>query len=265
MLFDKNQKNLLLLVSLIMALVAFNGCSSDDDPTTPSGGGGGSGNAPEFTLPGTAAVDLPDALESSSDGNAQALVAVMSQVNTLSVLSAIMQVPEGAIQSKNKDGSWQYTWTINDSPVAMTFTLTIVETANSYTWSLRLNGFDGEFTYDNDLIYFAELAMDDSFGVFHFYDIEGEANDVVFSWEWSTDSAGVFTMTMIFGDDEEDAKTVFVVNPDGSGTLDIFAMADMSWQLVLHYEWDALGNGSWIVYEDGEVAASGNWVIGNDR
>lgn len=261
--FTRNSKQFLLLAALVLAFFALNGCSSDDDPADP--GGGGSSDAPVFSAGAGASIELPAGLESSNDPNAQLVAGYMAQVNILASMSNIFDVPDGAKKSMNKDSSWEYTWSINEPPVVMSMTLTVRELSESYTWTLRIDGTDGEITFDNDIVYFAEAAKDESYGSFYYYDIEGDVNDVIFSWEWSTDSAGVFTMTMIAGDDTEGFKSVFVVNPDGSGTLDIYENVEMSWQILLHFEWDALGNGSWIVYEDGVESASGNWYIGGNR
>ena len=148
-----------------------------------------------------------------------------------------------------------------DPPVVMTVTLEVVETAEYYTWSLYFDGTDGEMVYDDVMVYYAQVAIDGSWGSFTFYDVMGDPGDVVFSWDWSTSSEGVFTMTMIGGSGDDAAKLVFVVNPDGSGTLDFYEWANGGWQLVYAFEWDSAGNGSWIYYEDGVQVDADSWVV----
>ena len=86
---------------------------------------------------------------------------------------------------------------------------------------------------------------------------------MLFSWDWTTNDFGVFSMTMVGNDEDESFRIDFVVNPDGSGTLDIFENVGGSWQIALHFEWDAIGNGSWIIYSGGMVEDSGSWSNGD--
>ena len=251
----KNQRWLLMLGLLSLSLLALSGCSSDDDPTTPSGGS----DAPTFTLGGDQTVDLPIALEESSDPMAQAIVGMMNQVNALSNMETIFTIPPGAVESQNKDTSWTYTWTTSEGSASLTVVLVVTETDDSYIWALSFNGTDGEETFEDFLIYRAEQAKDDSWGSFVIFGFEGDTEDVVLRWDWNTDSLGVYTMTMVGGSGGDTAKTEFVVQPTGAGSLDIYEMVGGNWQLVLHYDWSVLGTGNYAIYEDGVLVESGSW------
>lgn len=251
----QNQRWLLTLALLSLGLLAITGCSSDDDPTAP----GGTDEAPAFAIGGDQTVDLPTTLEESSDPIAQAIVGFMTQVNTLSAMGGTFAVPPGATESKNKDNTWTYTWTVTEGAANLTVVMVVTETDDSYSWALSFNGTDGEGTYNDFLIYRAEQAKDDSWGSFVFYDFGGDPEDVIFRWDWATDDLGVFTMTMVGGSGVEAARTVFVVMPTGAGSLDIEEWGGSDWIPVLHYDWNTMGTGSYAIYEDGELIESGTW------
>ncbi len=254
----KHQPWLKMLVLLSLSLLALTGCSSDEDPTTP---GGGSSDAPAFLLGGEQAVNLPAVILNSNDPNAQAIVGVMHQVNVLSGMQGFLAIPDDAVRSQNKDNTWTYTWSLSEGQASLTIVMVVQETADSYIWTLSFNGTDGEDTFENFVIYRAEQAMDASWGTFDFYELGGDPEDVVFHWDWGTDSLGVFSITMIGGAGEGSAKIEFVIQPTDSGSLDVYEMVGDDWQLVLHYDWNGLGSGTYAIYEDGVLVDSGLWGV----
>ncbi len=104
--------------------------------------------------------------------------------------------------------------------------------------------------------------MDGSWGEMAIYDPETSSSDPVLSWEWSESTLGVFTMEMQSFDDDP-IYVEFVINPDGSGTLDIYEWFGNNWRAVASYEWTALGNGSYTIYNyEGGGNIIGTWSAG---
>ena len=254
----KNRFGLLLLMSvLVLGLAFLPACSDDDDnPTTPQGD-----TPPTFVLGAGDQIELPQGLQYANDPNASAVMGYAALANGFTAYTGFFTPPTKAAAA---DGPpWVYTWTVTQLPTTdLTFTLTVDETSDSYTWEYRLDGFDDGDVFDNVVFYEAEVAKDGSWGEMYIFDPEVSSSDPVLAWEWSESALGVFTMEMQSFDDDP-VYIEFVVNPDGSGTLDIYEWVADAWRTVAHYEWTALGNGSYIIYNyDGGSNITGTCSAG---
>ncbi len=252
----KDSRILVLLGILALALIVLPGCS-DDDPVTPDQ----PKTAPTFSLGTEEQVELPAGLIASDDPMAGMVAGQMALANALTGYGAFFVPPTKAAAT---DGPpWVYTWTITQLPdLDLTLTLTINETANSYTWAYVIDGFDEDGTYDNIVFYEAEVAKDRSWGNMTINEWDTSTVMPTLTWAWSTSAQGVFSMEMkSYGDDA--FRLVWEILPDNSGTLDMYEWFSSDWRAVYHFEWTALGNGSWILYNyEGGANVTGTWSAG---
>jgi hypothetical protein len=250
---------ILLLLGLVALLFTFaSGCSDDDDPTAveqPQ-------TAPTFSLGTEEQVQLPVGLTASDDPMAMMVVGQMALANSLTNYGALF-VPPGKAALAAAGAPWVYTWSFTQLPdLDMTITLTVDETADSYTWVYVIDGFDEDGIYDNVVFYEAEVAKNGSWGTMSINEWESSVATPAFTWSWSTSVLGVFSMEMrTYGLDA--IRLLWEIFPDGSGTLDLYEWFEAAWRPGYHFEWNALGAGSWILYNyDGGSNTTGSWSAG---
>lgn len=254
----KFSRILLLLGALALTVAFVPGCSDDDNPTTTTQ----PTTAPTFSLGAEDQIELPAGLTASSDPMAMMIVSQMALANSLTSYGGLFTPPSKAAAT---DGPpWVYTWTYTQLPtVDIAITLTVNETADTYTWVYMINGFDEDGTYDHVVFYEAEVAKDDSWGRMTINEWDTDSITPAFTWSWSTSALGVFAMEMrTYGLDA--FRLLWEVLPDGSGTLDMFEWFTDDWRADYHFQWTALGNGSWIQYVyDGGANITGTWSAGS--
>lgn len=252
---DRKPWPLLLALLLCLSLVV-SGCSDDDDDDGPTGPAGN--NPPAFEVGAT--IELPSGLQESSDPQAQMAYGFVSQLNDLVNYVAVFTPPQGA-KAADDGPPWVYTWTYSEGGDSATVTLTIDESGGYYTWELRWDGtVEGE-VFDDVLVYAARQAVDGSSGDFYLYDLVEGTGQVVAEWHWSVDAAQTVSFEMISWDGSDSVRITAEVMADGSGSLDLYEGSASAWVQVWHFEWDALGAGSWAQYEDGSMVGSGTWSV----
>jgi hypothetical protein len=213
-------------------------------------GGEPSGDLPELDFD---TVDLPAAMLESEDMYAQWAVSYVQMANDLSSLIYMYFTPEGDIgkaPSFDDGPPWVYTWTEE----GVTFTLTVDETADTYTWTVIMDGNDGYDDYDNFLAAEAEEAQDGSWGSVTIYDPETEEADT--EWNWYTEGTTYFFTLTSYDDEYGDMEIFIAVESDGSGTIEEYSDGE----LVMMWEWAADGTGEWWQYYEGSQVASGSWA-----
>jgi hypothetical protein len=253
----------LMPLAIASLFIIINGCSKDDDDN-------GDGPPEYETLSTTTAemIDarIPEGLKNSTDENAQECVSRIELATNWSSFSDNLAPPSDAQKIAIKSGdNWVYKWTWAYDP-SHTFTMywNYEETSTKYIWEWGLqldngpiydfmtaweykDGSQGEIRYNYEwFCYYGEEEFED-------------CNDLYWIYTWNTDSEGIITFTWTYETAEEFdyyLKIELISYPDGSGTLDYY----LAGEPYYHFEWDALGNGSWVLYI-GDMEYTGSWTV----
>jgi hypothetical protein len=246
-----------VLAGLILLTVMFSGCKKEDE-------------VPEFQelgLDTQAVLDkLPAGLLNSSDENAQECVTAIEDALDMSSFIDDMVPPDDAVKSGKKGSGDTWTWTVSDGMMTVSYYWTYDEDNTKHYWTMEIQINGGErHTYVD-----AWEMKDGTAGevVFNFgwtsaYKATSpeEGEDLFWTWTWTLDNDGTYNFTMLWdsSDPEYDyyLRYEVVVNDDGSGTIDYYLMEE----LLIHYEWDELGNGSWILYLGEGNTMTGTWTV----
>lgn len=234
-----------------VCLIGIAGCSDDDNPA----GSGNGAEAPEFSI---VTVSVPDAMTQSSDPMAQLTVSYVAFANTFSSWFSFFTPPAGAAKVAAPAGAhdgapWVFTW----SEDGLTVTLTITEDSENYTWSVVLDGTDGETTYDDFTLIDAAASKDGSGGSLVIYDPATQSSAL--DWTWNQASGGPYNFLMT-SYDSEGFQIALTVNLDESGDLE-YRMGDGAvFVRIFRSEWQSDGSGDWWNYADGEIVDSGSWM-----
>lgn len=236
------KKHLLWPIGLLVVCLAL-GCSSDDKGTN--------GNGTTVPSPTRATIDVPTAMQQSSNSMAQMAVGYINLANAIGGYGTFFSPPAGAGKLSNLSFSaadtTTYTWTVDSFTIKMLFW----ETTLKYHWRAILDGYDGAYTYSNWVFIDAEETKDGTSGQFVVY--EPITTNVACLWEWSIDAQGVYTLTFTYDDFY---RIEFAINPDGSGSL--YFYEDNI--LVVKIVWTADGSGEWWTYEYGSQTGHGTWT-----
>jgi hypothetical protein len=247
---------------LVIAIAFVTGCKKDDDepPTFES---------LSFTEE-EILNKIPNGLKNSSDENAQDLISYIETAVSWSAFEGFFTPPSNAEKvsgkSTNSEGTWK--WTHTYEGYTITYYWTYEETASKYIWTLDVqyaggvlynfvdawelkDGTQGEVRYN---LQWACVYDPD------YYDV---CDDLFLIYTWNINADGVINYTFVWESLEVEYNYYWryelVINPNGSGTLDYYWLDDY-WHW--HYEWDALGNGTWVWYTEGtEVSGSGSWTV----
>lgn len=234
-------KSALLPCMLIFALTI--GCS-DDDENNAAGPDNSTNDSPDVS---SLQLEIPSAMQSASSGNAGAAQAVgyFQIVNTLSIWSAWITPPPAKLSSVNDNIVW--------AVGGITVTLTTTVEGDQITWTVTVDGSDGELTYDNFVLFRGYQSTNGDSGSFSIFapEVVGQA---LMTWEWMTGENMAVTVTMTSHVDG--FVLVAVSNPDGSGSI----RATDGSTAVFYAEWGADGGGTFIVYDgQGVESDSGSW------
>ncbi len=251
---------------LLVVLIAFvTGCKKDDDDDLPPEFDG-------FSLTEEEIINrIPDGLKTSSDANAQTCVSYIESAADWSGFYSYLTPPSNAVKVSNKstagEGTWKWSAPFEDHTI--TYYWTFEETSTQYMWTMQIqfdngtkynyieawelkDGTQGEvkFNFGWTCIYY-ELYYEE------YYE---DCEELYWIYTWNKSASGVINYTWLIEDPDYDYsfKYELVLNPDGSGTLDFYSN---SGDTHYHYEWDDLGNGSWVWYYEGEVFMSGTWTV----
>jgi hypothetical protein len=254
---------------LLVVLIAFvTGCKKDDDDDEPPTFEG-------FSLTEEEIIDrIPVGLLNSSNENAQACVDAIESAADWSAFYSDLIPPAGAVKVSSKstssEGTWK--WTQPYEGHTISFYWTYEETATKYIWTMEIqfddsprygyieawelkDGTQGEVRYNFQWICF--------YNELYYEEYNEDCEDLYWVYTWTMNPSGVINYTFIWETSDTEylyfLKYELVLNPDGSGTLDYYSVGAFDhW----HYEWDALGNGTWVWYTEGtEVSGSGSWTV----
>ncbi len=230
----------LFAVAVAVATLALVGCDKKTDSPT-STTTGSTPSVPVIQIQ----TSIPDTTTSpyaqSARGQVQAFNGFFAQGAIFSALQA------------NKSGN-TWTWTYGANGVTETFTATL-QNDGSYTWSLTLNGTDGQHTYNNFQMWYGTTSGDGKSGNWTIYDYN-DTTSVKFTW--STDANGTLTGTM---DDMAGAtvqhRITITARADKSGEINYY---DGTATLTARWVWTVDGHGSFYSYPTpGASAPAGTW------
>ncbi len=232
-------------VIALAAILVFAACSKDDNPTAPTG------EAPQYQVQ---TITLPQQLEQSSNPHAQTLVSYMRWANIFaSSMTSFIVPPDGYTPERREGALWEYNWKQD----ALDILLRIQEEQDKFSWVAQFNGKDTEYDYYNWIAFRATQSKDAKSGSFTAY--LPNTTIVLGQYTWSIDDAGALHFKVTTSALQQGGTFIGVVNPDKSGSLEIYKTINGQDILIEKYQWNADGSGQWWVYENGEVKDSGSW------
>ena len=239
----------------VVFVIGLNGCS-DDSPSGPGGGGNGD-EAPSLTVSN---VGVPAAMSQSNNPMAVLATSYVSMANSFTGWLGFFRPPAGAakmvVSSGAEGGPWVHTWTDGSLSVV----LTITELADRYTWSVVVDGTDGDDTFDNFLMAHAEAFKNSERGSMVVYDLESTLAAI--TWNWEINASDVYNFLMFgyeSGSTQDGFEIDLTVNPNQSGDLSFSEVANSISALNFRSTWQSTGAGEWWRYEGGEVSETGTW------
>ncbi|MBC8426415.1 hypothetical protein H8E07_20040 [bacterium] len=243
----------LMCMGLLILAFSLGGCSSDD-PAAPAGDNT-PGYGDNYQTPTT-----PTAMQQSQDPYAQQANIHVNSFGAMSAHTAWL-TPPGKAQKQGDGPPWTTTWDYTGDGADMTVTLVIDEDTigetEVWTWDVYFDGYLDAEVYENFHVYSAWEAKDGSGGYLEWYEYPG--GDPLVTWQWWANADGSFDYEFIgYDGGMPEARIILHLNADGSGELDIYEYV-MAWVIEMHFEWTALGTGSWISYLDGVEVDSGVW------
>jgi type II secretory pathway pseudopilin PulG len=213
---------------------------------------------------------IPDAMAASNDENAQACVDAIESAADWSSFYSYVTPPSDATKvgskSTNSEGTWKWTSPVYGN-IVVTFYWTYEETSTKDIWSMDVQYNDGP-KYDYiDMWQLkdgtqGEIKYNFAWACAYDPDYYEDCTDWFWTITWNKNASGVINYTCYWDYTGTEYAYLYrwelVSNPDGSGTLDYYYLDDY-WHY--HYEWDALGNGTWVWYMSGDIYGSGSWTV----
>ncbi len=253
-----------LPILLVIAIAFVTGCKKDDDET------------PTFESLSFTEEEIinkiPEGLKNSTDENAQACVDAIESAADWSLFYGSLTPPDNAVKVDNKstssEGTWK--WSYNyDGVHVITYYWTYEETATKHMWTMDIQWDDGPLFNFIDAWELKDGTQGEVKYNFQWacaYEnqyYEDCYDDIFWIYTWNKNANGVINFTFKYESSEVEYsyyyKYELVLNPNGSGTLDYYWLDDY-WHY--HYEWDALGNGSWVWYTEGStISGEGSWTV----
>ncbi len=233
-----------------MVLLLIIGCSKDDDkqnnpagPTVPEG-------APTFKIH---KIELPEKMQQSTDPHAQNVVIYTGLANNYGAAMNGYFTPPGLAKNMN-DGPWEYQWQDGGLDV----NVLIKKLTDKYTWEVVYNGNDGKYDYSSFVAFRAQQAENERSGSFNAYVPNTTIVLGQYSWELASDDVLHFEVSASMF--MEGSRFVGSVNPDNSGTLEIYQGIGILNSLAERYLWDKDGAGEWWEFSAGNnIEDHGTW------
>lgn len=234
---------------MILLLSFFIACSSDDDSSP---------TEPDEETPPTVEIKpivVPQGIQTAAnngDPGASTAAAFINMANSLTAYSYLLTPPSGAGKiSSYSAANNEWTWTDG----GVTFTLSLQETATSFTYTLTVNGsFEGN-TYNNQVMMTVTASKTSNSGELYFYE-PGVSIPFLYA-EWDTSPTGTYTFLMEINETDGQIKIDLLLNPDDSGSLSVNGADGSSWNI----SWTSQGtSGTWTYYDaSGSLIDQGNW------
>lgn len=227
-----------LFIVLLLSLV-ITSCSKKDDKNV---------NDPEEPPPGIPTVAFKGPNTTSTDPMALATKGIVESMNAYPMMFSVF----ASTKPTSSDGQWK--WVLNVGPGATETFSASKNSQGGYTWKFVLNGTIDDVTYNNWKLLEGTTSADGKSGNWKIYD--DNSTTLLAEYNWSTNSAGVLSGTMLGYDNAIVTEKLEITNnPDNSGSL----LSYKNGQLDFKSTWTATGTGQWWSYENGVVKTQGNW------
>ncbi|PID91990.1 MAG: hypothetical protein CSA96_05540 [Bacteroidetes bacterium] len=208
---------------------------------------------------------LPSGLKSASDSYAEDCVEFIETAVDMSSFIDNMLPPEDAKLSVKNGSSQTWTWTWSYLGQSFSFIWTYEEDKSRRYWSMdiqfndgpakdylnaweSLDGSEGEVVYNFNWVLIGDDDLTDY-------------EDLYWKYSWKQEKDGTYRYTWQYDSSDPDytyyLQHNFVINPDGSGSIDYYSLDELSY----HMEWEADGSGTWS-YHLGGIHLSGSWTAG---
>lgn len=224
-----------LSLLLILGLLFLIGCSkSDNNPTQPQETPPSPPVVPQIQAPANAPAIVQ-----------QTLAGMQSFMNMgFTYLSAL-----SGLQPNQQGDTW--TWTVVQGQLTATITAT-KQSDGSVTWTVVLNGTDGNTVYQNWKSFEGTVAADENSGTWTFYELNSQT--VSATAQWNRDASGNYHAVLTITATGE--KTDLQIQADGSGDVTVYR----GQKKMLEIHWNADGSGWWKSYDDqGNILQQGTW------
>jgi len=247
----KKQRFIIVAVISVMLILFMGSCSKDDDDNTQP-----DSQQQEAPTLETKVVELPQAMTQSNKPGAQMATTYANMANGFTGFASAMVPPakSGSFKSTLDGKPWVYTWDFSEGADVYSTTLTVIQTATEYIWTLVINGTLDGMILDNFLYMEANEMLDGSSGEFIMYDPEEQGVNMIVTW--STDGNGVYTVTF---EVPGQVKIVLTSNLDSSGEISVYDWYETEYLLSFNAYWNSAGNGEWFEYYMGELEDQGIW------
>ncbi len=243
----KVKRNLLVMFIPLLFIFLLS-CSNDEDNNLVT---------PETKEPAKLAlkeVQVPEHLTQVQDPHAQMAVAVIQMANGFRNYATFFTPPSGATHVPKANGiKDEWTWQEGD----LTIRLVYNEGEDQISWQVYLTGTFEGYTVTNWLGAEAQQSKDGSTGHLIIYD--PSTTNIAAEWDWNVESDG--TYSFVFVGYESSQKIDITVNPDNSGTIQIYNSLQNQFVLQYKISWTASGSGQWWQYDPaGNIVAQGSWT-----
>jgi len=237
-----NGRKIIAFLTAISLLVLLSSCSNNNNPISTQNQQPKELNAPT--------VSIPDAMVNSQDANAKTAVEYINLINDFKSYLPYFTPP---VSSKFNDLAGEWTWT--DGSLSITLTETNVN--GKANWTVKLNGTDGKFNYDNWIVATAEETDDNNSG--HIIVFKPVTDEMLGQLDWVVDASGKVIFNVV--ELGKNINVEFTSYPDQSGELKIYISVGGISLLQYKVKWTSSGSGQWWSYDNtGTEAGSGSWL-----
>ncbi len=243
----KKQLWVVFLLSALLFLII--GCSKDEEnPVAPAP----KTDPPEFQLND---VTLPSKMVNSSDEKAKQAISLMDEAMSFEGTGCVFNAPDGATVLSEGMSAWEYSW--KEGNLTKRLAITSLSSINQRKWQLYYTGSADGVTYSDDWRFMdAGQTIDQSGG--HVYIYKANTKQIIQEWTWRTEK-GVYTFEKSNYADPKMSVEI-VVRADNSGKVERFVPSttgSMMHDLLIN--WNASGDGTWWVYQNGMTTGDGSW------
>jgi hypothetical protein len=225
------KKTFIFQLLIAVALLASTSCSKEEEPQS------------TYKKPTIAdrvnVVEIPTALENSSDPNAQMAADWMGMANGISQFASSFTIPENAQTGNAKSSGTVYFWNYG----AYSYWMTFSELADKYVWKYEY-AFPGTSRFT---LIEAEEYKTGKQGGWKIYD-EGINHEIIWEYDWNISSSNDFSAEMMMSG-YQTIKFIVNDNANHSGNFKAY-ISDVKFVDII---WNANGSGTWWYSFDGET------------
>ncbi|PID57945.1 MAG: hypothetical protein CR986_08495 [Ignavibacteriae bacterium] len=240
-----------IIFMLILSLFLVN-CSDDDNPVKPDG----KKTLPEISLK---KIELPQSFAESTNPYQMLAKSCIESANLFNNYSYMWTPPKNSNKMNKVQDEWIRTW--KDDKTGLEVKLIVYDNDTEFGWTVYLSGNLDGITLTNQKVLEAKEIKATKSGSVKFFDFE--AQKLSFSWEYSTDSNGVYTVNYLMYDEDENLVSRFEIisNPDGSGSVNTYEKSESGTEVLINnVTWNADGTGTWAHYDSsGNLISSGSF------